>query len=131
MDARFAEIACLLLVAGIVGTVSCATTGCTSRTKAQAQAEAAFRAGHQQALRQAEVRRNSISFTGPVLNSLVPWTEDMTLGQAIGAAGWNGKGDPRLIILTRGKEVITMTPDQLLEAADEPALPGDHVDMLP
>lgn len=106
-------------------------TGCTSNIRARAQAEAAFHAGQQQALRQTEARRNAISFTGPVLNPLVPWMEDMTLGQAIGAAGWNGKGDPRLIILTRGKEVITMSPEQMLEAAEEPALPGDHVDMLP
>jgi hypothetical protein len=125
MDARLGKIAVGILLGAVV------MTGCASKTRAKAQAEAAFRAGQQQALRQTEARRNAIAFSGPVLNPLVAWTEGMTLGQAIAAAGWNGKGDPRLIILTRGKEVITMTPDQVLETANEPVLPGDHLDMLP
>lgn len=118
-------------LAGLLSVFLIASAGCTSTVKTRAQTEAAFRAGQQQALRQAEASRNAITFTGPVLNPLIPWAEDLTLGQAIGAAGWNAKGDPRLIILTRGNEVITMKPEQALEAAQEPVFPGDQFDMLP
>jgi hypothetical protein len=104
---------------------------CTSNARARVQADAAFRAGQEQAVRNEEARKRGITFTGPVSNSLIPWTEGLTLSQAIAAAGWNTKGDPRLIILTRGAEIVTMTPAQALEAATEPVHPGDHVDMLP
>jgi len=103
-------------------------TGCASDSKARAQADFRVR---QQALRQEEARKHGVAFNGPVVNTLVPWTEGLTFGQAIGAAGWHGNGDPRLIILTRGEEIVAMTPDQALAAANEPAQPGDIVDMLP
>jgi hypothetical protein len=108
-----------------------AGAGCTSSSKARAQADAAYRAGQQQAVRNEEARKRGITFTGPISNSLISWTEGLTLAQAIAAAGWNAKTDPRLIILTRGAEIVAMTPQQALEAADEPMQPGDHVDMLP
>ena len=64
-----------------------AGTGCTSSSKARAQADAAFRAGQEQAVRNEEARKRGITFTGPVSNSLIPWAEGLTLGQAIAAAG--------------------------------------------
>lgn len=120
-----------LCLSALATTALTTGSGCTSNSKARAQADAAFRAGHAQAVHQGEARKRSIEFTGPVVNPLVRWEDGMTLGQAIAAAGWRDKGDPRLIILTRGREIVTMTPEQALQAADQPAQPGDHVDMLP
>jgi hypothetical protein len=131
MDARIGNVMRWLCLGTMAVATLVAGTGCTSSARSRAQADAAFRAGQEQSLRNEEARKRGIAFTGPVRSSLVPWTEGMTLGQAIAAAGWNTKGDPRLIILTRGTEVVTMTPQQALEAAVEPVHPGDHVDMLP
>jgi hypothetical protein len=131
MDARIGSLTRRLSLGAMTIATLAAATGCTSNPKARAQADAAYRAGQLQAVRNEDARKRGIVFTGPISNSLIPWTEGLTLAQAIAAAGWNAKTDPRLIILTRGNEVVTMTPQQALEAADEPMQPGDHVDMLP
>jgi hypothetical protein len=131
MDARAGIMNHKLCLGALIIAALVAGIGCTSSSKARSQADAAYRAGQQQAVRNEEARKRGIAFTGPVSNSLVPWTEGLTLAQAIAAAGWNAKTDPRLILLTRGTEVVTMTPQQALEAAGEPMQPGDHVDMLP
>jgi hypothetical protein len=131
MDARIGSLTHRLCLGAMTIAALTAGAGCTSSSKARAQADAAYRAGQQQAVRNEEARKRGITFTGPISNSLIPWTEGLTLAQAIAAAAWNAKTDPRLIILTRGAEIVTMTPQQALEAADEPMQPGDHVDMLP
>jgi len=64
-----------------------ATSGCTSRAKARAQAQAAFAAGQQQALaRMNDARRTSIYVIGNVRYREIPWSEGLTLAQAIVAA---------------------------------------------
>lgn len=131
MDARIGKLIQGLCFGALIIAALTVSIGCASTSKARAKADAESRAAQQQALRLEEARKRSISFTGPVVNPLVPWTEGLTLGQAMGAAGWRSKNDPRLIILTRGQEIVTMTPEHALQAAGEPVQPGDHVDMLP
>ena len=65
------------------------------------------------------------------MNPVVPWSQGLTLGQSIAAAGWSDKREPRLIVLTRNGESVEMNPAQLLEAAHFPVHPGDRVEMLP
>ena len=106
-------------------------TGCTSKSKAQANAAKAFRAGQAQATMAAEAKQNGISFSGQVLNPIVPWTEGLTLAHAIVAAGWNGLKDPRLVIVTRAGERVELTPNESVAAAELPLEPGDAVELVP
>ena len=79
----------------------------------------------------AEARQNGIAFTGPVLNPIVPWTEGLTLAQAIVAARWSGLTDPRLVIVTRAGERVELTPNESVAAAELPLEPGDAVELVP
>lgn len=107
------------------------TAGCTSKSKAHQAAAKAFQAGQASEARAQDAQRNGITFTGPVLNPIVPWTESLTLAQAIVAARWSGLQDPRLVIITRAGERVEMTPSQSLAAAELPMEPGDQVELVP
>jgi hypothetical protein len=133
MDARIRSLKALRLVP-IIGALLLTAAwlcGCTSRSKSQARARAAFEAGQLQALTDVAKRQNGITFIGPVMTPVVPWQQALTLGQAVAAAGWNDKGEPRLIVFTRNGESVEMNPAQLLEATDFPVDPGDRVEMFP
>jgi hypothetical protein len=109
-----------------------AFTGCTTRSKARAAEQAAFRAGQQQGTLSEKARQNGITVLGPVLNPLVPWTEDLTLAQVIVAAHWYGTSDPQRIILSHGDDRMEMTPEDILGPAGEfPMQPGDTVELIP
>lgn len=107
------------------------TPGCTTRSKARAETAQAFRAGQQRGAMEAEARRNNIAFTGPVLNPIVPWTDGITLAQAILAAHWSAQGSPRLIVFTRGTDRLEIPTADLLNGMDFPLAPGDAVELLP
>jgi len=107
------------------------TAGCTTRSHAKADAQAAFEAGQRCAFQEVGARQNGISFRGPVLHPVVTWTEGITLGTAMAAAGWRHAADPQLIILVRGSETFEMTPKEALEAASFPLEQGDVVEMIP
>jgi hypothetical protein len=107
------------------------TPGCTTRSKARAETAQAFRAGQQRGAMEVEARRNNISFTGPVLNPIVPWTEGLTLAQAILAAHWSGQGSPRLIVFTRDGDQVEIPTADLLNGMDFPLAPGDAVELRP
>jgi len=111
--------------------LACLPAGCTTRSKARANADAAFHAGQQRAMIQAHAEQNGITFTGPVLRRIVPWTEGITLAEVIAAAQWSGLGDPQLVIVTRGSGRVEMTPAEVLAAAQFLMEPGDKVEMLP
>ncbi len=77
-------------------------TGCTTRSKAKLQAQSAYLAGQQQALTQMrEPRRINILVLGNVRNREVPWTDGLTLAQALIAADYLPPGDPTEIIIMR------------------------------
>jgi uncharacterized membrane-anchored protein len=103
--------------------------GCVSKSKAQAQAQEAYLAGQNAALRQqeAQVQPPGVTVIGPVQNSDVPWVEGLTLAQAIATANYLGQHDPKEIILTRQGESAKVAPKMLLNGADVPLEPGDTI----
>jgi protein involved in polysaccharide export with SLBB domain len=106
--------------------------GCVTRTKARADAQAAFIAGQQQAM--AGIQRTqgaSVTIIGPVRNPIVPWTEDMTLAKAILAADYTGPTDPNDIVIMRNGRAIKVDPNQLLNGEDVPLQTGDVVQINP
>ena len=100
--------------------------GCTSQSKAKAQARAAFLAGQQQTLaRMMQPRGPSVSILGDVRIPSLPWTQDLTVAKAIVAAGYLGSADPSLLVLIRNGEAISIDPSQLLSGQDLAMQPGD------
>ena len=105
-------------------------SSCTSRSKAKAQNQAAFKAGQLQALATMTQQAPVISFRGDVKNSVVPWTEDLTLSAALLAAEYNGLWDPHSISIVRQGQVIRVNPKRLLSGSEDPPLePGDVVEI--
>ena len=120
--ARLSAVSVLLIVL--------AFTGCTTKSKAKAQARAAFIAGQQQALAMAQQQRaTSVAVVGPVHNPVIPWKEDLTLAKAIIAAGYSGLADPREIVIKRNGQEIRIESSQLLGGEDVPLQAGDVVEI--
>jgi len=101
------------------------SSGCITRSQSRADAKAAYQAGQHDAY--AAMQRTSIIVIGQVQNPEVPWTEGMTLAQAIVAANYTGHGNPKEIILTRRGETIPIDPKDLLGGHDVSLQPGDKI----
>jgi hypothetical protein len=111
--------------------LACAA-GCTTKTAARKQSDAAFHAGQQQALQQLyEKKFPTVTIIGPVRSPKLDWTTDLTLARAIVAAGYQGLGDPKEIILRRGNEEARITPKELLSGDDWELQPGDRIEIVP
>ena len=113
-----------------------ALEGCVSKSKADAQARAAFMAGQQQALarmQQAQTQGQgpSVTVNGEVRNRVVPWTEGLTLARALLAADYYGTADPGQIIIVHNGIATQVEPKQLLTGVDIPLQPGDIVQLVP
>jgi hypothetical protein len=118
-------LAFLLLLALTAG-------GCTSRSKAKARAQAAYAAGQQQAIsRLSDAQRTSIRIMGNVRNPEIPWTDGLTLAQAIVGAEFVGQHNPRQIVIVRQRERFPVDPKALLRGEDIPLEPGDTVEIHP
>jgi hypothetical protein len=112
----------------VILTLALAATGCVTRSKARADAQAAYAAGERAAYaRIAAAQRTDIFVIGPVQNPLVPWTQGLTLAQAIAAADYIGFRDPHEIILTRRSEQTRIDPKDLLGGHYLPLQPGDTI----
>ncbi len=104
--------------------------GCESKTRARAEARAAFVAGEQQAMHNVEEMRNrgpTISVYGPVRNSVLPWSDDLTLSKAMVDAQYLGNTDPNQILIVREGHATPYDPKQLLKGQDVPLEPRDIV----
>lgn len=102
--------------------------GCITKSKARADAQAAFLAGQQQAmLRMAQPHQSVVTFIGPVRNPTVTWTQDLTLARAIVAAGYEAPSDPKQIMIVRNGQAIPVDPKNLLAGEDIPLVAGDLV----
>ncbi|MEJ0089688.1 MAG: hypothetical protein WDM80_08095 [Limisphaerales bacterium] len=113
-------IALLLLLA--------VASGCITKSKARADARAAYVAGQRDAFASIAAAQNTnIKVNGPVQNPNVPWVEGMTLAQAIATANYTGRGQPEEIILLRRGESATIAPRDLLNGHDIPLEPGDAI----
>jgi hypothetical protein len=111
--------------------------GCTTKSQARLQSRAAFAAGQVQGAarvqaqwqQQPSFQGPSVSFVGAVNNHVLPWTQDLTLAQAIIAAQYQLPGDPNQIVIIRGGQEIPVSPRALLHGEDVPLLPGDVIEM--
>ena len=110
-----------------------ALTGCTTRATARREAEKkAFIATQQSAMPPPENQQQqpAVWFRGDVRNQRVPWTEGLTLAQAIIAAQYTWTWDPHTITVTRQGEVYAVNPKNLLRGQEDPLLePGDVVEV--
>jgi len=109
--------------------LACVLIGCTTKNKSKADARAAFVAGQQQALERVLQSRNSVTVVGPVRNPLLTWTEELTLAQALIAADYYLRKDPREIVIVRNGQPIRVDPKLLLSGEDVPLEPGDVVNV--
>jgi len=103
--------------------------GCVSKSKAKAEAHAAFMAGQQQAMiaRTPQPAGNIVTIVGPVKTPQLQWTQDLTLARAIVAAGYESSTDPQQIMIVRNGQAVPVDPKALLAGEDVPLLPGDMV----
>jgi hypothetical protein len=106
-----------------------AASGCTTRSNADAKAQAAYLAGQNAVLRQQQQQEQSPSVTiiGPVQNQNVPWVEGLTLAQAIATADYLDSREPKEIIITRDGESATLDAKVLLNGAVVPLEAGDVI----
>jgi hypothetical protein len=104
--------------------------GCTTKSKARAQANEAFLAGENQALKASQEKDPSVTVIGQVRKHTLRWEEGLTLAQAIDAAVYTGFTDPRYVVLTRGQERVQIKINDLLRGITNPELePGDIIDI--
>lgn len=114
-------VAALLILAAVA-------SGCITRSQAKADAQAAYLAGQRDTLASlARSQNTSIVVIGPVQNREIPWTDGMTLAQAIVAANYSAPGSPKEIILLRRGESASIDPTDLLGGHDVPLEPGDTI----
>ena len=115
-----------------------AIPACTTKKSAQAKAQTAFMAGRLQAMAQAAAQTQSLAqpesqavfVQGQVRNPTVPWTEDLTLAQAIVVAEYLNLQQPREIVLHRQGQLFRINPRRLLVGQDNPLLePGDIIEL--
>lgn len=106
--------------------------GCTTKSRSQARAREAFRAGERQGMAQVnEARRINIRFLGPVRHQEVLWEDGLTLIQAIAAADYAGDRDPGVIVILRQRGRIPVAPREVLAGRDLPLEPGDTIEIHP
>ena len=106
-------------------------SGCTTKATARREAERkAFIATQQSAMPPQENQQLVVWFRGDVRNPRVPWTEGLTLAQALLAAQYTFNWDPHIITVTRQGEVHPVNPRRLLRGQEDPLLePGDVVEV--
>ena len=104
--------------------------GCTTKSKARAQAQKAFEAGQKQAQQAVQAQQNAVTIVGQVRNRIIPWKEGMTVADAINEAVFTGFSDPRLIRLVRGADFLDITPKDLLsKKVNPPVEAGDVIEL--
>ncbi len=110
-------------------------SGCVSKSTANAEARAAFATGQQQGMmrmaQQDQSQASTVTVVGQVRNSVIPWTPDLTLAQAIVAADYFGKGNPTSIIIVHNGVGRMVDPKKLLSGEDVPLAEHDVVTIRP
>jgi hypothetical protein len=109
--------------------VAVLATGCTSKSRARAEAQQAWLAGQNAALQQqaAQAQPGGITVVGPVQHSNVPWVVGLTLTQAIATATYLSPDAPKQIIITRQGEDGAVDPQALVNGVQIPLEPGDVI----
>ena len=104
--------------------------GCTTKSKSNARARAAFLAGQNSALRM-QPQGLTVAVFGPVRNQVIQWTDELTLAKAIVAAEYQDQRNPREILIRRGGEDFRISPNTLLKGDDIPLQPRDEIIINP
>jgi len=106
-------------------------TGCATKEAARREAEKkAFIATQQSAMAAQANQEPAVWFRGDVRHQRVPWTEGLTLAEALVTAQYTGNWDPHRITLTRQGEIFVINPRRLLRGQDNPELePGDSIEV--
>ena len=106
------------------------TTACETKTRARLEAQRAYLAGEAQAADQARAQPPVVLVKGQVVNSIIPWTPNLTLAHAINAADYTGYLNPRLIRVTHDGQTSEIKPGDLLNGQDLPVQPGDTIEIV-
>jgi len=121
----------ILALAALLSILLSFTTGCETKTRARLEARQAYVEGQQQALEQTRPKPPIVTVTGPVRNSIIPWTEELTLAKAIVAADYTGYLNPKLIRVIRDGQPTDIKPSALLAGEDMPLQAGDTIQVVP
>lgn len=114
----------------VVGLVALAVSGCVSKSKSRLDAERAYMEGQQRVLAEQSAQQPVVWFRGDIRNPRVPWTEGLSLAQALLAAQYTWNWDPRFITVTRNGETHPINPKRLLRGEEDPVLePGDVIEI--
>jgi len=106
-------------------------SGCETKSRARLEAQQAYVAGQQQALDQSRPKAGIVTVKGQVRNSIIPWTEELTLAKAIVAADYTAYLAPRVIRVIRDGQTTEIKPSALLNREDMPLQPGDAIQLVP
>jgi len=102
-------------------------SGCVTEAQANARARDAYFQGQKAAFASLGGYGQGVSVIGPVEHPNVPWVEGLTLAQAIATANYNGKRNPKSIIIMRRGEDIPVSPVYLLTGHPVPLQAGDTI----
>ena len=110
-------------------------TGCVSRSKSDERARQAFiegqRGGAAAAQQSQGAQARFVTVLGEVRNPTIPWTEGLTLAQAIARAWHTGVRAPRAIVLRHGDESATFAMNFVYQNGNEiPVEPGDIIELV-
>ena len=112
--------------------IAIAATGCVSKSHSKAQAQIAYLAGQNMMLQQQLAAQfHGVTVIGAVQNPQVAWVEGLTLVQAVATANYNGRGEPKQIVITHQGESVTLDAKVLFGGTDIPLEPGDVVELRP
>ena len=90
----------------------------------------AYQRGERYGAVTAEQLKTAVFFKGQVRNAAIPWRPQMTLSQAILAADYLGRQDPRTIIVTRNGTPAFVDVKRLLRGQeDHEVLPHDVIEI--
>ena len=120
-----------LALAAFLSILLLLTSGCETKSRARLEARQAYVEGQEQALAQSRPKPPIVTVTGPVRNSIIPWTEELTLDKAIVAADYTGYLNPRLIRVIRDGQATDIKPSALLNGEDMPLQAGDTIQVVP
>jgi hypothetical protein len=117
------------------------STGCVSKTKKPTDYQRAYAAGAAAAHAQMQQAQNQqsipqplpsttepqVRILGSVRNSVLMWTEGLTLARALVAAEYEKPNPPEAITIYRNNLPLHIDPQRVLQGEDYPLFPGDLV----
>jgi hypothetical protein len=120
-----------LTLAAFLSLLVLIASGCETRSRARLEARQAYVEGQEQALEQTRPKPPIVTVTGPVRNSIIPWTDELTLSAAYMAAEYTGYIRPRIIRVTRDGQTVEMKFSALLNGQDLTLQAGDTIQVVP